>query len=111
MNLGPHTHKAEVVTFFQKLYGEIPSSLGCLPSNAFLRLDLEDVSLERSVSNEEIKTTLFDMVYWKASGSDGFNTGFFKANEIIYEEPFVNRSRRFSMERSLTRNLIKLLLS
>ncbi|XP_016676268.2 uncharacterized protein [Gossypium hirsutum] len=50
-----------------------------LPSNVFLRLSFEDVaSLGKGVTNEEIKSALFDMAPWKALGSDGFQAGFFQ---------------------------------
>ncbi|KAK5825308.1 hypothetical protein PVK06_020124 [Gossypium arboreum] len=50
------TLKSEAVNFFQKLYGEDPSSVGNLPRSAFPGLNSEDVDfLEQNVTNEEIK--------------------------------------------------------
>ncbi|KAL1126471.1 hypothetical protein V6Z11_A13G113600 [Gossypium hirsutum] len=69
----PEILKTEAVRFFQKLYGENPGLLGTMPSSAFPILNTEDADfLERNVTNEEIKVTLFNMTPLKAPGSDGF---------------------------------------
>ncbi|KAH1091416.1 hypothetical protein J1N35_018673 [Gossypium stocksii] len=74
----PEMLKTEAVNFFQNLYGEIPRPTRSLPSNAFPKLSSKDTKfLGECVTYEEIKTALFDMVPWKAPGSDGFQAAFF----------------------------------
>ncbi|KAH1107463.1 hypothetical protein J1N35_011231 [Gossypium stocksii] len=71
--------KTEAVIFFQQLYGENPSSSRPLPSNHFPRLNLEYVkSLRKGITNEEIKTALFDMAPFKTPSSDCFQAAFFQ---------------------------------
>lgn len=48
-----------------------------LPASRFPRLDSVYVNfLGKSISNDEIKTTLFDITLFKAPGSDGFHALF-----------------------------------
>ncbi|KAH1039539.1 hypothetical protein J1N35_041282 [Gossypium stocksii] len=71
--------KTKAVKFFQNLYGENPGPLRPLPPNAFPKISSEDVDfLEKGITNEEIKSVLFDMAPLKAPGSDGFQTTFFQ---------------------------------
>ncbi|KAK5819749.1 hypothetical protein PVK06_024772 [Gossypium arboreum] len=86
------SHRVEPVGFFgniwirwknsidlENLYGENPGPLGFLPPNAFPSLSPEYVDfLGKSVTNEEIRIALFDMVLLKATGSDGFQATFFQ---------------------------------
>ncbi|KAH1064452.1 hypothetical protein J1N35_029439 [Gossypium stocksii] len=65
--------KAEVVNFFQNLYGENPGSFRNMLPSAFSGLSTEDADfLERNVMKEEIKVALFDMAPLKAPSSYGF---------------------------------------
>ncbi|MBA0671861.1 hypothetical protein Goklo_029174 [Gossypium klotzschianum] len=69
----------EAVNYFQKLYGEKPSRLEKLPLSHFPPLENSDIDfLQKEVTNEEIKTTLFDMAPLKAPGSDGYHAFFFQ---------------------------------
>ncbi|KAH1123276.1 hypothetical protein J1N35_006436 [Gossypium stocksii] len=71
--------KTETVKFFQNHYGESPGPSRPLPPSAFPRLSYEDVDfLGKGVTNEEIKSALFDMAPLKAPGSDGFQAAFFQ---------------------------------
>ncbi|KAK5771808.1 hypothetical protein PVK06_048052 [Gossypium arboreum] len=82
--------KREAVNFFQKLYGEVPGTLGNLPQSAFLGLKAEDVDfLGRIVTNEEIKATLFDMVLSKPLVAMVFKLVFFRINGILLERTYV----------------------
>ncbi|KAA3460904.1 reverse transcriptase [Gossypium australe] len=72
--------QTEVVGFFEKLYGEVPQTLGDLPNINYSRLTATEISfLEEVITNEEIKRALFDMVPLKAPGSDGFHALFFQS--------------------------------
>lgn len=65
--------------FFQNLYGEVPGPMGSFLASRFPLLDSIDVDfLGKSVTNDEIKTTLFDMAPLKASCSDGYHALFFQ---------------------------------
>ncbi|XP_052878623.1 uncharacterized protein LOC128285253 [Gossypium arboreum] len=75
----PNEIQAEETNFFQKLCGEEPDEKSVLPPNYFSCLDQVDIDfLEKDVSNEEIKTTLFDLAPLKAPGSDGYHAYFFQ---------------------------------
>lgn len=55
--------------------------MGVLPTSQFLHLDQEDIDLlGKDVSNDKIKTALFDMAPLKAPGSDGFMQYSFKGS-------------------------------
>ncbi|KAA3475887.1 tyrosine decarboxylase 1-like [Gossypium australe] len=74
------TLKSKAVAFFERLYGETPTTLGIFPKEGFHRIEPSEISfLEAAVSNEEIKKALFDMAPLKAPGSDGFHAQFFQS--------------------------------
>ena len=72
--------KAEVVKYFSKLYahdGESYKSWNL--KGKFSQISLDEYSaLAREVSNEEIKTALFQMGHLKAPGVDGVQAFFFQ---------------------------------
>ncbi|KAK5819436.1 hypothetical protein PVK06_024436 [Gossypium arboreum] len=71
--------KVEVVNFYVKLYGEHLGPMRELPPNAFLHLTDLDISfLSNPISNEEIKSTLFDMATLKAPGSARYHALFYQ---------------------------------
>ncbi|KAH1039357.1 hypothetical protein J1N35_041100 [Gossypium stocksii] len=75
----PETIEAEANTFFQKLYGERPDTIGVFPPSNFPKLEDDNVNfLGNLVTYEEIKDALFDMAPLKAPGSDGFDALFFQ---------------------------------
>ncbi|KAA3461119.1 reverse transcriptase [Gossypium australe] len=69
----------EAINYFKKLYGEKPCRLGKLSPSRFPPLKDSDIDfLQKEVTNEEIKTTLFDMAPLKAPKSDGYHAFFFQ---------------------------------
>ncbi|KAL1145302.1 hypothetical protein V6Z11_A11G290000 [Gossypium hirsutum] len=75
----PKVLKSEAIAFFQKLYGEVPSLMGSLPTSGFSQLEAKYIKFpRRPVSNEEIECTLFDMDPLKALGSDSLHALFFQ---------------------------------
>ncbi|KAH1106715.1 hypothetical protein J1N35_010483 [Gossypium stocksii] len=62
----------KAVRFFEKLYGEIPTSMSDLPMNLFFHIKKDDFDfLNKPILNDEIKKALFDMALLKAPESDG----------------------------------------
>ncbi|KAK5832487.1 hypothetical protein PVK06_016289 [Gossypium arboreum] len=72
--------RLEAVNFYSNLYGEHFWPIRNSPSVAFPCLKDEDFNfLNRQVSDEEIKSALFDMAPLKALGSDGFYALFYQS--------------------------------
>lgn len=66
--------KQEAINFYKELHGEHPGRMCNLHSSSFSPLELGDIQfLSKSVSDEEIKVTLFDMAPLKVSGTDRFH--------------------------------------
>ncbi|KAH1131350.1 hypothetical protein J1N35_002728 [Gossypium stocksii] len=93
----PNEVQAEAIQFFQTLYGEEPDGRSILPPNHFPQLDQVDINfLGKAVSNEEIKSALFNMAPLKAPGSDGYHALFFQnqwsnigENVRCWEDPWI----------------------
>ncbi|MBA0875941.1 hypothetical protein Goshw_016925 [Gossypium schwendimanii] len=72
--------KIEAINFYANLYGEHLGPMHILPSNAFPYLnDLNTSFLNKSLSNEEIKSILFYMAPLKALGNDEYHTLFYQS--------------------------------
>ncbi|KAH1097489.1 hypothetical protein J1N35_014410 [Gossypium stocksii] len=72
--------KLEEVNFFTSLYGELPDSMSDLPIGIFPHISDKDFNfLNTPISNEEIKSTLFDIVPLKAPGSDRYHALFYQS--------------------------------
>ncbi|MBA0681687.1 hypothetical protein Goari_023472 [Gossypium aridum] len=72
--------KTEAVNFFANLYGEHLGTMHVLPSSAFPYLnDLDTSFLNKSLSNEEIKSVIFYMAPLKALGNDEYYTLFYQS--------------------------------
>ncbi|KAH1107994.1 hypothetical protein J1N35_011762 [Gossypium stocksii] len=85
------TLQSKAVEFFEKLYGEAPSSMRSLLNFDFPVLSPSDISLlESTITDEEIKKALFDMAPLKALGSDGFHAHFFQSQWDILGKDVCN---------------------
>ncbi|KAA3462704.1 tyrosine decarboxylase 1-like [Gossypium australe] len=77
-----HRRKINRITALRNTNGdwlEKPGKLGEIPSSRFLSLEDSDINfLQKEVTDEEIKATLFDMAPLKALGSDGYHVFFFQ---------------------------------
>lgn len=72
--------KNEALDIFQNLHGEHLINLMDTPPSSFPNLDQSDtLFLEREVSREEIKVSLFDIAPLKERGSDDFQAIFFQS--------------------------------
>ncbi|KAG8480634.1 hypothetical protein CXB51_025228 [Gossypium anomalum] len=110
----------EAVNFFKALYGEQPGLIRGLPLNAFSTLSDEDFNLlNRPVSNEEIKTALFDMAPLKAPGSDGFHAFFYQSQwdhigasiianhfKVVFPKLIAPEQTGFLAGRNITDNIV-----
>ncbi|KAA3469469.1 LINE-1 reverse transcriptase [Gossypium australe] len=75
----PKTNELEATNFYQNLYGKDPGPMRNLPPSRFPQLDSCDIDfLGKFVTDNEIKTALFNIVPLKASSSDGFHALFFQ---------------------------------
>lgn len=67
------------IKYFANLYREPSEDIGTLPSNIFSRLSDTDIrTIGKPITNEEIKTVLFDMNPLKAPRSGNFQAIFFQ---------------------------------
>ncbi|CAI9278120.1 unnamed protein product [Lactuca saligna] len=88
----------EFVDYFQDFLGkEVTCDEIYLPDSLFInKLDLVDVvDMVKIVSNEEIKTALFDIDDDKAPGPDGYSAKFFKSMWSIIGEDFCSAVKEF----------------
>lgn len=100
------TRKNEIISFYKQLYSKNQQPTAWFSSWSSKKLSAEKcLWLERTFSEEEIKSAVFSMADDKAPGPDGFTVGFFQQCGDIVKQDFVNLLDEFHSNGIVSRGL------